>query len=679
LQLSLVGLRLDIAMESESASEDALGREAKAVRVLQTPITEAEADTRGGGGGGDEASSDGEPPPPGEDLDRGDSIMLSGGDGDGYEDGDGDGYEEGYEEGMEHGDEDAPPCPEEEEEEGGDEWVDDSDMGYLLEPISEGEFLEIEERFSKIFSVYREDNALSPSGSRSQGGGDESPDRLVDSLRLDDDELLQGGGEGEGDVSQISLPLSVLSLQSAGERAAQGQAQAQPSSSPAGQGHAAAEGETKKQRKNRNRNKKKQSDGPPAAKGAAAAAEEGDGSVGYEGMDLDLDAVALDFQVTEANPNQLTGAAGKRRRRKNKAKNRRRQSVADGGEAEAEPPSGVPPSAPGGDAPLDEKVASSPAPHPSTPASKNNSAKKKGGRNSGKQAPAGAAGAGAGAEDAPPADSLGLSPAAAAASPAVQERTPGGSHRKRNRKRGSAGGASAAASPSPGDELKTPEAADKNSKPKSGSGKKNKSSNKKKNSSEVKATPTPDELAAGTFHSPSALLGRSGGSVGNVGFSAGEVSPDHDHHERHVRSDVRGQKKYKGVDGDHYYFDLKVIFEPFRTGFEEEKHFNPPTGAIIVGRYEICETLGQVCVLAVTRLLLAFMLCSVCSVLFHVGYIVCLSDCGVVLAIATLPQAAFSTAYQCLDLEAGPDDHPWVCLKVSTEAAVSRLCCCWAN
>ena len=42
---------------------------------------------------------------------------------------------------------------------------------------------------------------------------------------------------------------------------------------------------------------------------------------------------------------------------------------------------------------------------------------------------------------------------------------------------------------------------------------------------------------------------------------------------------------------------VKVIFDPFRTGFEEEKDFNPPPGAIVVGKYEICETLGQVCFL----------------------------------------------------------------------------------
>lgn len=39
-------------------------------------------------------------------------------------------------------DQEAPPCP---EEEWVDEWADDSDAGYLMEQITEGEFLEIEE------------------------------------------------------------------------------------------------------------------------------------------------------------------------------------------------------------------------------------------------------------------------------------------------------------------------------------------------------------------------------------------------------------------------------------------------------------------------------------------------------------------------------------------------------
>jgi hypothetical protein len=81
-----------------------------------------------------------------------------------------------------------------------------------------------------------------------------------------------------------------------------------------------------------------------------------------------------------------------------------------------------------------------------------------------------------------------------------------------------------------------------------------------------------------------------------------------------------GQRKYRGIDGDHYFFDLKVIFNPFRTGFEEDKDFNPPKGTIVAGRYEVCDVLGQ---------------------------------------------AAFSTAYQCIDHESTEGEHPWVCLKVS--------------
>lgn len=79
-----------------------------------------------------------------------------------------------------------------------------------------------------------------------------------------------------------------------------------------------------------------------------------------------------------------------------------------------------------------------------------------------------------------------------------------------------------------------------------------------------------------------------------------------------------GQRKINGVDGEHRYFDLKVeyetkltvrkwlnydcllcrcvqiIFEPYRTGFEEEKNFIPEQGQIIAGRYRVVELLGQV-------------------------------------------------------------------------------------
>jgi len=89
-------------------------------------------------------------------------------------------------------------------------------------------------------------------------------------------------------------------------------------------------------------------------------------------------------------------------------------------------------------------------------------------------------------------------------------------------------------------------------------------------------------------------------------------------------SEIMGQKKIRGVDGEHCYFDLKVIFDPYRTGFEEDKNFNPSPGTIIAGRYEMMEVLGQ---------------------------------------------AAFSTALQCVDLTAVEDEDDnersqWVCLKV---------------
>lgn len=81
-----------------------------------------------------------------------------------------------------------------------------------------------------------------------------------------------------------------------------------------------------------------------------------------------------------------------------------------------------------------------------------------------------------------------------------------------------------------------------------------------------------------------------------------------------------GQHQFGGMDGKlHSYFNLKVIFEPHRTGFEESKHFNPAKGSVIAGRYEVADVLGQ---------------------------------------------AAFSTALQCADLVAEPGEPQWVCLKV---------------
>jgi hypothetical protein len=86
------------------------------------------------------------------------------------------------------------------------------------------------------------------------------------------------------------------------------------------------------------------------------------------------------------------------------------------------------------------------------------------------------------------------------------------------------------------------------------------------------------------------------------------------------RAEIMGQNRFTGADGkEQAYFQLKVIFEPFRTGFEESKHFNPPKGTIIAGRYEVSDFLGQ---------------------------------------------AAFSTALQCVDLIAEEGEAQWVCLKV---------------
>ena len=82
---------------------------------------------------------------------------------------------------------------------------------------------------------------------------------------------------------------------------------------------------------------------------------------------------------------------------------------------------------------------------------------------------------------------------------------------------------------------------------------------------------------------------------------------------------MMGQKIFRGCDGDHCIFNLKVIFDPFRTGFENSKHFVARKGDVIAGRYQVTDMLGQ---------------------------------------------AAFSTAIQCFDTMADNEDNAWVCLKV---------------
>jgi hypothetical protein len=69
---------------------------------------------------------------------------------------------------------------------------------------------------------------------------------------------------------------------------------------------------------------------------------------------------------------------------------------------------------------------------------------------------------------------------------------------------------------------------------------------------------------------------------------------DEPRHDIDLNPDILGQSHLRGVDGSvHAYFNLKVIFEPNTTGFED-KEFTPPKGSIIAGRYQVKEVLGQV-------------------------------------------------------------------------------------
>lgn len=65
-------------------------------------------------------------------------------------------------------------------------------------------------------------------------------------------------------------------------------------------------------------------------------------------------------------------------------------------------------------------------------------------------------------------------------------------------------------------------------------------------------------------------------------------------HDINRNPDILGQSYIQGVDKTvHAYFNLKVIFEPNTTGFED-KDFNPPKDFVIAGRYQVKEVLGQV-------------------------------------------------------------------------------------
>ena len=85
---------------------------------------------------------------------------------------------------------------------------------------------------------------------------------------------------------------------------------------------------------------------------------------------------------------------------------------------------------------------------------------------------------------------------------------------------------------------------------------------------------------------------------------------------------IAGQTKCKALPGlpvaTHSFFNLRVIFEPHRTGFEDSKTFKETPGTLIASRYEVLEVLGT---------------------------------------------AAFSSALHCLDLSVTDENRQSVCLK----------------
>jgi len=95
-----------------------------------------------------------------------------------------------------------------------------------------------------------------------------------------------------------------------------------------------------------------------------------------------------------------------------------------------------------------------------------------------------------------------------------------------------------------------------------------------------------------------------------------------------------GKPAFGGVDGQHSYFSLPILYEPLKTGFQASKELSVHPGMVIAGRYKVADQLGA-------------------------------------------GQAAFSVALQCIDLLAASQqqnkpapecttdsDKAWVCLKV---------------
>lgn len=60
------------------------------------------------------------------------------------------------------------------------------------------------------------------------------------------------------------------------------------------------------------------------------------------------------------------------------------------------------------------------------------------------------------------------------------------------------------------------------------------------------------------------------------------------------RSEIIGQHHFQGVDNKlHSFFNLQIIFEPYKTGFEATKDLEVTRHSIIAGRYEVYDVLGE--------------------------------------------------------------------------------------
>lgn len=284
-----------------------------------------------------------------------------------------------------------------------------------------------------------------------------------------------------------------------------------------------------RQKKKKYRKRSKQQQVESAATTTAVVQAEDGTSEGYDGMEADL--AALDLECIGVDAVVSTNTNGKQRK---KNKNRRRKSVETANKKEEQRPSS--PNFRPDEFTRDQSAELPPTP-PASPLQNSISGKRKKRKNR-KNGKGHISETAANKNDndellSPPivavsTSDVGLNDHTPLSSAAATDDKKSGSGKKNKNKH------RLIVASTPNSAPVTPDhgAVEKESQQKSSSrSKKGKSSSSQKKSgkmSHVTATPTPDELAVGCFGdviSPH-FLQRSGGSVGNVGFSVGELPPE---------------------------------------------------------------------------------------------------------------------------------------------------------